>query len=626
MIGETTLYHEPEELKKNISRDLLKQFGEQLTNDIFALIESISGKDSFIDKHLWLNLLNILPLSKEETTFFIKLAIELSHTSAVVPVLLFEKIPTILFYNLAEEIGQFLIAIRNYGSRALAYYLGCDQLRIDDLLHILENSSLPYYKKMLHSVTTRHQEFDMCCSLLMRFSPMMEPVISIDEINDYLDVCSKLVHNFGIDMTEHYIKNAAQIITKVPLKEHWSLIEAWSKKSLVYLEFSLRYPMLVLSFTEDKTIITFNDNQSSISDIKRFKIELLKSDNYFSFLNHSFLFSDRDYLALMMNWPTLESSVKKNILFQLQKEHYKSYVLAHQDISPSLTLVNEKTNSNWLKSWTYCGEHVDLTYIRKRLGVLLQDPRTFSLQPKSIVKNHPDIFNRDNPDYSSDRILKMVHILTNYCTDETIRIELLAFSEFLSGNRNALRNILSQKSLVVQVFERDPWTDYGRSDELFSCTSLGEYNAANAPAFLADLNLNHLDIWNLGARVGRIHLCLIKNECDETLLLLDCVDGSERIIGSQKKFELLMSSVMNYARWLGMSKIKINYDVDYNTTPKRFIAYVERTFKGYESIEFATRLLPTQTTKYLLPYPYQTFTESFLKNNGAYIRGALISL
>ncbi len=84
-----------------------------------------------------------------------------------------------------------------------------------------------------------------------------------------------------------------------------------------------------------------------------------------------------------------------------------------------------------------------------------------------------------------------------------------------------------------------------------------------------------------------------------------------------------MASVIEYARWLGLKKIKVNYDVDYNTTPKRFIAYVEEAFQEQNRIDFVSRFLTISTSRQLIPYPCQTYLESFLKSNGAFVRGVL---
>lgn len=614
-------------MKKNLELTLVNQLGEEVTQDIFLLIEKISGKDTYIDRNIWMNLQNIVCLSKEEATHFVTLALELSLTSAVVSVLLFEKIPTLIFYGITKEVSEFLCVIKDYGSRALAYYLGCDQLKIDDLLHILEHSTISYYKDMLAAVTARHHEFGICCSLLMRYSAKIEPYVSRQKIGTYLDICSKLVKTYGTKIAEKYIQNSHEIMSNIPLDKNLDFIESLVEKSLLYAEFCLTYPALYFSNQNNQKSRIVDFNKGTENDIKLFKIELLKNELYLDVFEHKFLVEDRDFMAFIMAWPTLSYAVKENILFQLQKDNYKHYILTHSEIENERQLINQSTQDSWLKSWTFCGETVDLTYIRKRMGVLLQDPQNFSLEAKSIIKQHPMIFDRANTVYDNERIANMITVLLGYCNGEDNQIELSAFAYFVAGNRTPLNDLLSKNNLVIQACERDPWSEYGRSDELFSCTSLGEYNAGNAPAFLADLNLSNLDIWNNGARVGRIHLCLIKDSLNDTLLLLDCVDGSERVIGSKKKFELVMASVMEYARWLGIKKMVVNYDVDYNTTPKRFIAYVESIFKEQAArIDYYSRMLAVTTTNKLLAYPCQTFTESFSKNNGAYIRGPLISL
>ena len=605
---------------------LLSKFGEQLTKEIFLLIKSLSGKDAYINNYLLLSLQNILPLDIQEAAYFSKLAHELASASVFAPVLLLEKIPTLSFYGLTKEVGDFLSNIKDYGARAVALFLGSDQLKTEDILDVLEQSTLSFYRALLEAVNTRHQEFGVCCALIMRSSAKIEKAIGIQEIDTYLDICSNLIQNYGTKMTEQYIRNAHDFIPLVPLNNHLSTIDGLAKKSLVYAEFALTYPNIILGAASNSEAKVIDIQKASPEDIRGIKLTILKTEDYLTFLDNSFLYLDKDLLSLMMHWPNLSAPIKANILFQLEKENYKHYIATNIDIESERNLVNQETNSNWLSSWTYCGEIVDLTFIRKKMGIFLQDQQKFSLPAKSIVKKHDTIFDRSNTEYSCDRVSSMIDILLTYCIDATTKTELSAMAEFVLGNRNPLKDILSKSTLVIQAWERDPWVDYGRSDELFSCTSLGDYNAGNAPGFLADLNLNNLDIWSNGARVGRIHLCLIKGDANNTILLLDCVDGTERIIGSKKKFELIMAAVTEYARWLGIEKIKINYDIDYNNTPKKFISYVEHALKGQDQIDFVSRFLTVSTSKWLIPYPCQTFTESFVKNNGAFVRGSLTVL
>ena len=208
---------------------------------------------------------------------------------------------------------------------------------------------------------------------------------------------------------------------------------------------------------------------------------------------------------------------------------------------------------------------VDLTFLRKRIGMLLQTPSNFSLEAKSIVHRHKDVFDRSTI-YTNERVSAMIAILLTYCVDAEALALLAAMRDFLAGDSRPLRESLSKTNLVLQTWNRDPWTDYGRSDEFFSCTGLGDYNAGNAPGFLADLNLNNLDVWNNGTRVGRIRFCLAKDTANQTILLLDCVDGTERMLASQKRFDSMMAGIKEFAR--SLCRVLFNYDVDFNTTPK----------------------------------------------------------
>ena len=622
------MYTDSLEIKRNYETNVINTFGEQAKEDIALLINNVSGKDTYIDENLWLKLQNLLPLKKQEALYLIQLALELSSTSSVAVLVLLEKIPTLIFYDVLKDIGQFLLNIKNYGLRAVALFLGREQtnsLRMEDLVDVLEQSTLCFYKTLLHEVNARHQEFGVCCALIMRFSAKIETAIFPADIIGYLNVCAQLIKTFGAKITEQYIRHAHEFISFIPLKQHVLTLEGFAKKSLTFVEFAVTYPKIVFSQEDVSNIEVFCFDNTNVEDMKGFKIRLLQTENYLAFLEHPKLSEDKDFLALMMNWPTFNIYVKSNILFQLKSPNYKQYILTNDAIEAEREQVHSITGSGWLKSWFFSGEVVDLSSIRKRLGTLLQNPLHFSLESKSIVKKHSDVFNRANKIYDAARIYNMVGILSEYCVDKSTMHELLALGDFIMGNQTPLRDFLSQESLVIQTWERDPWTDYGRSDELFSCTSIGDYNAGNAPAFIADINLNNLDIWSHGARVGRVRLCLVKDASDVPMLLLDCVDGTERVLASSKRFEFIMTAAIAYAKNLGIKYIKLNYDVDFNTTPKKFIRYAEEFYQQQNRVDFIARYLPVNTSKHLMPYPCQTFLESFVKNNGAFVRGAVIS-
>lgn len=617
------MYNDQIIIRKKLESDLAERFNPSIKENIALLINSLSGKDTFVDKNLFINLQNILSLTEKEANYFTQLSLELAQVSAFAPVLLLEKIPILLFYGLVEEVGAFLSSIKNYGARAVSLFLGSDQLKTDDLMDILEKSTMSFYKTLLSAVNERHADFGVCCAIIMRASANIETVIKTNEINDFLNLCATLIKRYDWKMTEQYIQHAHEFITFLPLAKNLEFIESWATQSLAAIEFIVTYPKIYFATMDlQKRKIECIDD-SFVMQLAR--LEILKSDDYAAVLNNPFILDDSDFAALILNWPILAPSLKANILFQLEHKNYKSYILLNSDIANERNTINNITNNRWLESWCFADDVIDLTYIRKRMGSFLQKKNNFSLEAKSIVKKNSVIFDRSNTLYTSKRVKNMLDVLLSYCINENVKDELSAMQAFLLQNYEPLKELYSKSTLVIQAWERNPWRDYGRSDELYSCTSLGDYNAVHAPAFLADLNINNLDVWSNGVRVGRIHLALVKDIDNKPLLLLDCVDGTERMIASKKKYELIMEAILAYARWINVTTIKVNYDVDYNTTPKKFISYVESNYKNNDRLDFLSRFLKTNAIRKLIPYPCQTFLESFIKSNSAFVRGAVIA-
>lgn len=593
---------------------------------VYRLIDRLKGKDTYIDENLWMKLQNLLPLDPPQASHLIHIALELSTASAVAALLLLEKVPSLVFYDLVDEIGAFLLTIKNHGSRALALFLGSEQtntLRVEDLVDVLEQSTPCFYRPLLQAVQDKHQELGVCCALIMRFAAKIERMLTVRDIDFYLELCSSLIKNYGSKITEQYIRHAHEFVLYCPLNKQSAALQALSEKSLIQVEFAVTYPHLF--FAIEKHIAMVDVAQYTESDLRQIKLTLLTSENYGALLATQGLLDDKNFLALVMNWPVLNQTTRANILFQMTNHDYKHFIETTPSTAMSCARVNQITHDRWFESWLFCGEVVDISFIRKRIGCLLQHKENFSLEPKLIIKNHPLTFDRSNPDYPASRLCQMLTLLLQYCVEPISTTELQALLQFGSGQPFDLRNLLSQTELAIQVWNRDPWTDYGRSDELFSCTSLGDYNASNAPAFLADLNLNNLDLYSQGARVGRVRLCLAYDTTRTPILLLDCLDGTERVLASQKRFELIMRAVLAFARRLEIKTIKLNYDVDFNTTPKKFIAFLTKRYKQEDNIAFFSRFLTETTTRQVIPYPCQTFLESFVKNQGAFIRGATLS-
>lgn len=610
-------------IKNHLEVAIFNKFGKEILNNVTLLIERLIGRDTFINNNLILNLQNLLPLSESEALFFSKFCLELATISEFTPVLLLEKIPTLSFYGLTKEVGEFLSNIKNYGARAIALFLGSDQLKTDDLLDVLEQSTLIFYRDLLSRVNQKHAEFGVVCAMLMRFSSKLETIISRDQIDLYLSICACFIKKYGAKFTEKYIQNSYKFISLLPLEENISFIDAWAAESLLAAEFIVTHPHIAFSSGKGVFPSTFNQRDNDSSNKVKI-IEFLKNDHYMGVLENLYLLEDKDFSTLFLVWPELTLALKKNILFQLGKENYKNYILAEPLIQSQLEDINKVTQSKWMESWTFIDQGIDLVFIRKKIGKFLQNQCYFSLPVKTIIKKHSEIFDRSCLVYDDKRVSNMIIILIEYCIESKVKEELYAMFDFVHGKVISYRNFLSNSSLVVQTWNRDPWGDYGRSDELFSCTSFGDYNSANAPAFLADLNITNLDIWSCKERVGRIHLCLVKDLKGQVILLLDCLDGTERIIESKKKINLIINAVFDYARYLGVSYIKFNYDVDFNATPKKFISHLEKVFACIDRIDFLERFFPVSTQKYLIPYPNQTFLESFLKSNAAFVRGALL--
>ncbi|HRN69916.1 MAG TPA: hypothetical protein PLS49_01915, partial [Candidatus Woesebacteria bacterium] len=185
---------------------------------------------------------------------------------------------------------------------------------------------------------------------------------------------------------------------------------------------------------------------------------------------------------------------------------------------------------------------------------------------------------------------------------------------------------LSNKgNLFVNTWARNPWLDYSRSDELFACTSIGDYASSNSPSFLADLNISNLDIWSNGNRIGRIHFYLLKDHDNRPVLLVDRINGSDRLMRHKKRLNELFDCIINYSQFLGFKRIFFNSKISYNNTPKQFVNYLASKNLG-RTFLYATRFIEKGGLDITLNTINNSFLEAMESKDFHLIEGFLVNI
>ncbi|CAE6874636.1 hypothetical protein R69746_08686 [Paraburkholderia aspalathi] len=299
------------------------------------------------------------------------------------------------------------------------------------------------------------------------------------------------------------------------------------------------------------------------------------------------LFQNLEYAALLRNWPDLQRPAKLAIIQQLEVENYRTELLNEPQIATLKNEIEAFASDNWYGPWSFSGLTVDVTFARMMLGEIMSLAIDKETKTK-LFNSYPQLFDRKTV-YHRERVLAICTVLSNIVTSGPLAEKLSAIYHATIGNHDPLRNLLSSERLWVSLWKRDPWTDYGRSDQMFSCTGLGDYAADSGPSALADIAVNKLDVWDHNELVGRVNLCLVRDFSGQPYLLVDSLEGSDRILKVQAKAQDLMAAIRNFGAPFGEGNVLLNCRTSYNNTPRRFVEYAMSGMKYLPEYKYLRR-------------------------------------
>lgn len=600
--------------EKKLIELLTIKFGKKNSDKITSLITSLSLEDPLIleNKTRYISIFLSLPATKLQYT--LNLINILSKVNRFAGAFFIEKISCLLFFDIFDQISLFLLSIKDYGARTLAYYLGSDNLKNDDLEDVLNEVDLKYYLLLLKKIQKNHTKLQILSSHVLRYARELNEVLAPQEISFYIEVCIKLYKKYGTDTAFLFIENSNQILKKVKLKQIENTLLKLYNISKEYMDYCLKNFILIknpkkaLMAESSKRIMLNILNQNDLTIVNRYPSVL--KNKYFN--------------ALISNWPRYRQFHKKNILDQINSINFKERFQKEKKIKAKVSLVSSVTNNHWFDDWYYTSKEVNNKQIYDEIKNMLIPNSYFSFKTRKIFALNRNLFTSIKKDYKTLDILKLISYLQNICINKNILNKLISFEKYLKNNKLELIKTYSEKDLLIKTWDRDPWIDYARSDELYSCTSIGKSADIYAPLYLADININNLDIWNNATRIGRIHLLLIKNEKNIPMLLIDSIEGSDRFMRNEKRLNYILNAILQYARYQNIENVLFNCDLTFNNTPKLFIKFLHSKYNKAESI-FIKRFIPYSTLKELLPHPLNSFVETLKNREEGLASGFLVS-
>ena len=128
----------------------------------------------------------LLSLTDKDFKKVILLLSDLFETSPFATAFFIEKIPTLLYYGLLDEFIVLISSIRHYGAREVAYLLGGNALKNDDLERVLRKTNLDYYKMLLSEVLSSVEKLESLSTQILRNSPILQFVVPNRNVKKFL--------------------------------------------------------------------------------------------------------------------------------------------------------------------------------------------------------------------------------------------------------------------------------------------------------------------------------------------------------------------------------------------------------------------------------------------------------
>lgn len=605
-----------------VLREISQRISPEAYEAVVSVVKVVRGYDRLIDETLPSALLCLMCLDSDDTATVVDTVVQLAGVSEFAPVFYLQKLPLLRTYGLLRQLSAFATKAASFSSRGIAYLFGSDQLKTVGLSDILVSVGEIYYKELLTQVNELHDEFGPMAPIIMRSAEAIKKCVIISELPGFMKVVQSLHSAFGPKITGAFVSSINSEILMFDQCELLTRLLRLVSISEEYTCLSLRSG--TFNYISSAPLTLSPEDDCEPETLRQISIEALRLGSANDLLAEPRVFRDPQIAALHEHWNSFAPWGQANILDQLQRS-LSSKAIINDEVKQLLAQETGVLTSLWFSQVLILpGVGVlDEAYIRGEIRSFLKGVDGKSTSVLNVLRRRRELFDRNDPNYSSDRLKAILLALSD--VDTTQAGYLKDLYAFVSGRQEPLRSRLSKSGLIFQSWKRDPWTDYGRSDELFSCTSIGDYNGVQAPAILGDPTISSLDVWSAGRRVGRLRFSLAIDLRGCPRLILDCLDGSERIVERERRPSLIIDAALRYAKALGFEHLKINIDVEFNPTPKKFIRYLTSKLGGGCEREYMRRALPIQITTASLPHPLVSFLETFGQSEGALVRGPVVS-
>lgn len=554
--------------------------GAELATVVDGMLSRIAACDDVLVNNVLKHHGHVLELSGEEWEWFLPSILELERNSAFVAAYLIEKIPVLKRQLDMRAFVGFLLSIKDQSARGLSYLIGTsDSALCDDLESILEVVGVAYYRAAMDCVLRHRDKLGPCCAPLLIHIKNYNRHLSVTDLDALVALVCDVHARYGSFGAVALLENADVVFSQHSIQSVHERLSDLLDESVDYFHYLLANGLPKV--TANRTILA--------------SVEQLDGASLTSHIDAPAVFDGGLVSAIISNMSFMDPKTLENMRYQLAITDFSSWY-EHQDAFANARMcIADAYTGVWFSAFDYCGGELGVARFRALIGQAIETTYD-KVARQTLVYKNKSLFDR-NAEYTEARLRLMIDVAFPRDSSEILVPEDIAsIRTYLDDqNRETFRDRQSIHRIFISSWNRNPWQDYSRSDEFYSCTGIGDYAVNNAPGYLVEPNLCRLYVWYQGRRIGRINLIAVADVEGTPGLLLDGVEGGGRLLQSEERVLDILGGVAEFAKRCGLNNYYINCKATYNNIPKQFIAqaichiglpvtycYLRRFYQGME--------------------------------------------
>ena len=604
-----------------------KKIQEYLSSDIsqkvIELYKKVNNADFVAGKVITDGLINLFDLDNKTQKIAVEALEVFTQKNIFLGSYFLKRLDVLSKFNLLEDIIPFLTDLMKYSGRKASYSL----YRIDDAL---VTTSRDYMRSLIRRSHKLMPQLEWSSGVIIEKAlPLFESFGETKPLQ-IIELAADIFPNRPT-ILQFYFDWATKLFSLLTMEEAKKILTKMSKEQSNEI---LRDQMHALSQLSKSEILSISKKIPikiglSEKELKTIRYKTLENDLYFNVFIYPEISNDLYFSAIFRRWYTFTLPIRENILSALSKKSFKQFFYNSLVVKKRVSEITKKYSSSWDNSnWIFAGKRMSEKRVVEIIDTL------FATEGKHFEKKPTLIKTELSKEYksikkgvlSNSSLKKIVKTVKSYVKKEEILGVLNACQEYLEGNYHEFAKQYSNSTLVAKIWERNPWIDMARSDELFSCTFMGDYGDYGSPLYLYDNSITFMDFFLTGKRKGRAYLLIATDEQNNDILFVDIFEGSNVLMRGKNRFDLLIRALVEYAKDLQIKSVVFNGLIYYNDTPRKFIELLKEKDYSKSYYQIVRKKYDYSVMEKLAPNPKPPFLNAFKTNMTTLADGVIIDV